>query len=155
MAHSVTWSTNASPGSCACLPICVRTWCSAMIARTFREPTTRWNGASADSKHALVASVAARTGTAISCATVALLPTTTGGNKTQPIINNWSSILPIWILPAGGTCDERPAPLKVSNSSAFAFDTSAKPILPHLRLAGKLLLQRYLCPDGFKQHMDG
>ncbi len=62
MARFASWSANVSLSSCRCSPTYGHIWCSAMTGRTFPAPTTTWNAAFVDSKRAIAASVAARTG---------------------------------------------------------------------------------------------
>ena len=91
----------------------------------------------------------ARTGTAISYATGARLPTPPGGSRIRSIASNWSTELLAWIAHAGVNSDGKPKRHRASSSSAFASATSARPILLRSRGVGLPSLPRALCPDGF------
>jgi hypothetical protein len=79
---------------------------------------------------AIAASAAARTGTTIFCVTGAAWRITSGGRRTRPGGNSCSSRPPDLIAPIGESFAMRPKPPRASNSSAFAFATSAGPISP-------------------------
>src|SRR5712692_3051641 len=144
------WSGNVSMSSCRCSPTCGRTWSSAMTGRTFPGPTTTWSAAFVDSRRATAASVAARTGMPICCATGARRPTTSGGSRMRPGDNNSSRSPPGSIILAGANCVARPPSPSTSNSRAFASVTSARLCSLPSRSAGLPLLPRILCPDGKK-----
>src|SRR5713101_5951445 len=150
MAAFPSWSGSASPSSCRCSPTCGRTWCSAMTGRTFPGQTTTWSAAFVDSRRATAASVAARSGMPICCATGARRPTTSGGSRMRPGDNNSSRSPPGSIILAGANCVARPPSPSTSNSRAFASVTSARLCSLPSRSAGLPLLPRILCPDGKK-----
>jgi hypothetical protein len=78
-----------------------------------------------------------------------LWPTMTGGNSKPRGSKSFEKPANASAMNAGGGCANRPRRPKASNSSAFAFATSVRPIWPPLRNAGGLLLRRLFCPDGF------
>jgi hypothetical protein len=77
--------------------------------------TPRWSAAFAASKRSIAASVVARTGTRIYCATDALWLTPLGGSKMAPIASSSSSELVSLTVPAGANCDGRPRLPTASN----------------------------------------
>ena len=121
---------------------------STMTGRTFHAPTMNWNAAFALSRCSIAASAAARTGTAMYCATDAASRMRPGGSKMRSINSNWSSVRPGSTVQAFANFDGRSPLPRVNNANAFASIISVSNTLSPLKLAGLLLLQRNFCPHG-------
>ncbi len=88
---------------------------SATTGRTFPGQTTTWSAAFVASRPSIAASVGARTGTRICCATGAAWRTRSGGSKMPAIATSWSCARPGSTALVGASCDgRRPSPT-VSN----------------------------------------
>jgi Transposase IS66 family len=67
------------------------------------------------------------------------------------IVNRCSTTSPGWTMAAGKSCASRPPVPSRSSSRGFVSVTSVRRCWPRSKHAGRRLLRRHLCPDGFFQ----